>query len=366
MNIVCYINKISLGGAERVMSVLANGLSKRGHKVTLVIDYSMTDEYLLNPQINKIVLDGDYNKTKIKNPFVRTVSRIKKIREICKKENADILVSFIKEANERAILATRGLKTKNLISVRVDPKVGYQSLIEKIIACYLYRYADGCVFQTEEAKAFYSKTIQNKSAIIYNPVSSSFYQVTGRPGSRKQIVSCGRLARQKNYELLIRAFAEVHKKHIDYELHIYGTGQLQKELEKLIVDLGMDSKVILKGRCNNIPDAIKDASLFVLSSDYEGLPNALMEAMALGLPVISTDCSGGGARLLIRNGNNGYIVPCNDIEKLSKRINYCLENYDNSLICGQNAKIDAKKYSEENIVMEWEKYLYRILKKDYN
>ena len=360
MNIICYINKLDDGGAERVMSVLANGLARRGHVVTLVTDYSAQREYALDQQVKRIVINGEFGQAE-KHGVLRTMKRVFFLHQLCKKNRADIVISFIRLANFRSILATRFLKTKNLISIRIDPKIGYRNKKQAALAKALYPLADGCVFQTEDAQTWFTSEIQRKSQIIFNPVSDAFFGVEGVAMQEKRIVSCGRLTRQKRFDLLIGAFHKVCDEFPDYKLEIYGSGSLQDQLQAQINALGRQDQICLMGRCEDVPNTIKNAGLFVLSSDYEGLPNALMEAMALGLPVISTDCGGGGARALIENGEDGLLVPCNDVDALAEAIRKSLADPEATKIRGQKAGEKAQGFATEKIISQWETYIQEIV-----
>ena len=361
MKIVCYVNKLSDGGAERVMSVLANGLSRMNNRVILVTDYMTPNEYPVDPCITRAILDGEFSGVCSKGRITRTLRRIFQIRSICKKHKADIIVSFASEANFRAILATRCLNTKNLISVRVDPKVGYRDKKTAVLAKQLYPLADGCVFQTADAQAWFPSEIQKKSKVILNPVSNAFFGVAPAETRTKRIVSCGRLGKQKRFDLLIDAFNLICDDFPEYKLEIYGQGELQSELQAQIDSLGRQNRISLMGRCNDVPNTIRDASVFVLCSDFEGLPNALMEAMVLGIPVISTDCSGGGARALIDQSVNGRIVSCGDTRALADAIRAYLEDPEKADQHGKKAAEKATGFSTERIVAVWEAYIKEIV-----
>lgn len=360
MNIICYINKLNDGGAERVMSVLANGLEAKGHNVTVVTDYSVPNEYALREGVRRIALDGEMGQQK-KNGVIRTAGRVLRLRKLCKDTKADGVISFMRLANFRAILATRFLKTKNLISVRIDPKIGYRSKSAKQIAKWTYPMTDGCVFQTDEAKAWFAPKVQEKSRVIFNPVSDAFFKTVPALTQEKKIVTCGRLEKQKRFDLLIDAFHKVCDEFPDYKLEIYGVGALREKLQMQIDELGRQDRIKLMGRCEDVPNTIKNASLFVMSSDFEGLPNALMEAMVLGLPVISTDCGGGGARALIEDGVDGLIVPCGDADALTEAIRRSLADPDTAKLRGKKAGEKAKGFSTEKIIDQWEAYIQQIV-----
>ena len=361
MRIICYINTLSGGGAERVMSVLANGLSRRGHIVTVVTDYSTPKEYALDVSVKRAVIDGEFDAGR-KGEKLRSLRRVGWIRRFCKQERADIVISFIRNASFRAILATRFLKTKSLISVRIDPKRGYRSWSIATLAKLLYPLADGCVFQTEEAQLWFAPRIQKKSRIIFNPISDAFYKVDPAPMTEKRIVTCGRLEKQKRFDLLISAFNKVCDDFPEYKLEIYGVGPLEETLQGQIDAMDRRDRIRLMGRSTDVPNTIKNASLFMLSSDYEGLPNALMEAMALSLPVVSTDCSGGGARALIEHGEDGLIVPCDDVDALATAIRANLEDLEAAKLRGEKAGKKAAGFSAEKIVALWDAYITQIVK----
>lgn len=362
MNIICYLNMLNCGGAERVMSVLANGLHRRGHSVTVVTDYRSDNDYPLDTGIGRVIFEGDFAGTTAKGRISRTVSRICKLRKLCRQKKADVIISFVEDMNSRAILATRGLKTKNLISVRVDPKQLLKNRTKRLQMKLLYPMADGCVYQTEDARQAMPEKLQRKSRVIFNPVSDTFYGVQGIPVSQKRVVSCGRLTEQKRFDLLIDAFSQVCDDFPDYTLDIYGTGALEGKLQEKIDTLGRTDNIRLMGRCEDIPNAIKDASLFVLASDYEGLPNALMEAMALSLPVVSTDCGGGGARALIEDGADGMIVPCDDVNALAEAIRRNLADPEGAKQRGYLAEEKAKGFTSQQVVALWEDYLKTLVK----
>ncbi len=362
MKIICYLNMLNCGGAERVMSVLANGLHRLGHSVTVVTDYSSPNDYPLDEGVDRVIFGGAFTGIDAKGRLKRTFSRIVKLRKLCKQKDADVVISFIEEANSRAILATCGLKTKNLISVRADPRHLRKSRANRIQMKLFYPWAEGCVYQTEDARQAMPVNLQKKSRVILNPVSDTFYGVQGTPGAEKRVVSCGRLTKQKRFDLLIDAFDRVCDEFPDYKLEIYGVGLDQEKLQAQIEGLGRQDRIRLMGRCEDVPNTIKDASLFVLSSDYEGLPNALMEAMVLSLPVASTDCGGGGARALITHGEDGLIVPCDDVDALAEAIRQNLADPAAAIRRGKRAGEKAKNYTSQQVVAQWEGYLKAIVK----
>lgn len=311
MKVLFYINAIHHGGAERVIVNLSNIFVNRGIDVSLVTSFKDDWEYPCDKNVSRIVL----NDKQITGFVKRNLFLTRALRKVIKSEKPDAVVSFMAEPNFRAILATRGLKTRTIVSVRNDPEREYPTRVHKILAKTLYKMADGVVFQTEDAKKWFPKSVQEKSRIIMNQVDEKFF-TTSYDGERKHIVTTGRLTAQKNHKMLIEAFSKISHE-VEDNLIIYGEGELRGELEKYISDLGLENRVLLPGAVKDVPNTIKSAKLFVLSSDYEGMPNSLLEAMALGLPCISTDCPCGGPREVLGN-IDGCLVEVGNADKMAE------------------------------------------------
>lgn len=358
MKIAFYINAIHEGGAERVMVNLASNFVNAGDDVILITSFKDTWEYPYSKKIKRYILEKNGVSS---SKFKRNIFRILELRKVLKKETPDCIVSFMAEPNYRAIIASRGLKIKTIISVRNDPNKEYPGKIGKFLGRFLLPIADGCVFQTAEAQQWFPKKLQNKSKIIYNAVKEDFFEVK-RHVVKNTVVTCGRLEEQKNHRLLINAFELVLRKHPDVKLFIYGEGKLKSDLTELLINKGMSNNVFLCGNSNNIPKILSEAEIFVLSSDYEGMPNALMEALASGVPCISTDCPCGGPSMLIKQNLNGILIPVGDSEKLFLEICNLLENKKNKEKIGRNARDLAKQYKPDVIFQQWNIYIKNILK----
>lgn len=354
--ILFYINSISYGGAEKVLVNLANSLSINGYQVIVVTSFKDDEEYILHESVKRLLLDsGEEDKTFLK----RNISRVLKLRKICTFEKPSIVISFMAEPNFRSIIATRFLGIKTLISVRNDPNMEYKSLLFKILAHLLFPLVDGCVFQTEDAKKWFSKYVQKKSRIVFNQVDENFFNVNFS-GNRQNIVTVGRLEKQKNHKLLIKAFSNVAEYFTSDDLHIYGNGSLFFELQEYIKDLNLEKRVFLKGTFDNLHEVIHSSKLFVLSSNYEGLPNALMEAMTMGIPVISTDCPCGGPKLLVENETSGILVPVEDESELTKAIIRVLTFEDLQKSFSINARIKSQDFHPEVVFKTWKSYIEEI------
>ena len=353
-----YINSISTGGAERVIVNLANYFAENGYESVLVSSYYSSHEYSLCSSVRRLSLE----KEEIQQSRIRrNLSRVKKLREICKNEKPDVLVSFMKEPNFRAILATFGLSIKTIVSVRNDPNIEYAGTEGKFVGKVLLSLADGCVFQTEDAKKWFPRKLQNKSKIIYNAVKEDFYKVERKP-QKGEIVTCGRLTNQKNHAMLIDAFTEVAKKFPYATLKIYGEGDLKETLQKQINNLSLQNKVFLMGVTENVAKALETADLFVLSSDFEGMPNALMEAMAVGVPSISTDCPCGGPKELFGEELSCQLIPVGNSKALSQKIIDFFES-DNVVRVDLSSKFKtvAQKFNPQKTNREWLDFVSSIL-----
>lgn len=351
--ILLYINTIAGGGAERAIVNLATGLAKRDYHVILVTSTREENEYKLGDGVERLSLEDNLVK---QSRLIRNISRIKKIRVICKDKNPDIVITFMAEPSMRAQIATVGLRTKVIVSVRSDPNRVYSGLIGFLLGKVLLPMADGCVFQTRKAQEWFPHKLQKKSAVIYNPVSMDFYEVHRRPVENR-IVSCGRLCEVKNHKLLIKAFAEVLKEIPNAQLEIYGEGELRNELQSLNQELGIADYVSLMGNEMDIPKVFSVADLFVLSSNQEGLPNALMEAMAAGLPSIATDCPCGGPRELFGNELEELLVPVKDVQAMSRKMIEVLSDKDRKQDTGMKMKLKAKNFYMEHVLDDWVEFL---------
>lgn len=351
MKCLLHISVISGGGAERVLCQLSNYLVKTS-EVILLISHKTQNEYELDGRIRKMYIEDEIENHSI-------INQIKYIRNLIRKECPDICISFLPEPNFRLLLSSIGLKTKTLISVRNDPEKEYSSSIYKGLANILYPIADGIVFQTKSAKEWFSKKIQHKSRIIMNQVASDFFST--KHSSEEYFIATGRLNSQKNYYLMIEAFSKIIQKYPKEELRVYGEGELKKELEIYIKNLKADENVMLMGRTDNIAEVLSHAKGFLLSSDFEGMPNGLLEAFAVGVPCISTDCPCGGPQTIIKNGFNGLLTPVNDSEKFYCAILEVIENPDKRKQMAKNAKIKAEEFSPEKVFGDWMAYIDELV-----
>lgn len=298
------------GGAERVVSELANSFAEHGHQVSIMVAKAPECVYPLKDQVKLVDLSAKDNGI---------LSRICALRSCVKENQYDVVISFLTGTNAETLLALAGLGVPVVVSERNNPYVDPKDKMYRFLRAVTYPFATGYVFQTPDAQAFFSKWIQKKSTVIMNPINPQLPAVYS--GEReKRVVNVARLFEQKNQKMFIDAFREFSESHPDYIAEIFGDGPLEKELSEYIRSIGMEAKVFLRGFCKDVLPQIANASMFVMSSDYEGMSNALIEAVGMGIPCISTDHPIGGARMTIQNGVSGFLVPVGDAHTLAEKM----------------------------------------------
>ena len=362
--VLFHIHAMGRGGAERVVSILASALVNDGIEVTLVTLWKEKNEYEIPEKVKRITIDDKLNKT---GKIEKTLGRYTVLRKVIKDEEPDIVISFCNKANFRASISMQGLKTPLIVSVRNNPDMDYRPY--RLQTMIMEKKASGCVFQTEYAKEYFSKRLQDKSVIIWNPIDEKYIKADANPewnsdNKVKRIVSVGRIARQKNHMVMFKAFETVKDEHPDAVLELYGEDFKDgsfAELKDYIEKRGLDKVVKYMGLSSHIEEDIKDAYMFVMSSDYEGMPNALMEAMALGLPVISTDCPCGGPAMLIENGVNGILTPVKDYESMAEAMKKLLDDEDNRNRMAREALKIRDKADIESIYGSWKEYIGKTI-----
>lgn len=348
MKIVFVTPGMNFGGAERVISILANIWCDMGHDVSMLITATNKPPvYKMNKKI-KVEYFVDFDEKGISH-----FKLIAAIRKFVTKEKPDSVISFMNDVCAYTIIALMGTGIPVIYSERNDPNKTNQGKLEKIFRKIVEIGAKHIVFQTNGARNYYSKMVQRKSSIILNPVDLNKIPVrTIENINYSEIVSVGRLEPQKNQELLVDAFSIVCKKHNNIILKIFGDGTLKSRLQNRIVEQRLTDRVFLMGAKSDVLEQIKEAFCFVLSSDFEGLPNALIEAMCMGMPCISTDCSPGGAKELLGD-ERGIVVPCGNKEKLAEAIDMYLNNKDIALQYGQVAYELRQEIEANTIAKEW-------------
>ena len=221
---------------------------------------------------------------------------------------------------------------------------------------YCFSKAFRVVFQTEDAQKCYKEDIQNKSVIIPNPVKEDLPKPFN--GNRdNRIVAVSRLDEQKNIPMMLRVFKEFVKKNKNFVLEIYGRGENEEKLKQYALDIGISDKVKFKGFDKDVHNKIKLARMYISTSDYEGISNSMLEALAIGLPCVCTDCPAGGARMVIRSGYNGFLVPVRDEDSMVKTMDYVVNNLEEMEQVSKRAAEVRIDLSVDKICSKWEKIL---------
>lgn len=348
--IAIYLNSLSRGGAERVSVILAEYFANRNVECILLTTNTATEEYTVPKKVKRISLNNE--KTFLK--------KIIALRKIIKGEKIKKVLIMDTPGCIYAIPATINLNVKKIVSERNDPHNFSGKKIVKIISRLLMRTADGFVFQTLDAQKYYQKLLKNNGVIIYNPLFSKKLPIRDERKIEYNIVSVGRLTEQKNQKMLIDAFSKICDRFSEYSLTIFGEGPLREELTNYIKEINLENRIFLPGNKENVTDLIKNASLFVLTSNYEGMPNALIEAMAIGIPCISTDCPCGGPRTLIKHMKNGMLVQLNDVSGLAKMLKYCIENKEVMLKISRESIKIKDELDMNKICKQWYEYIKSI------
>ena len=363
LKILIHINSLGRGGAERVVSILSGEFIKMGHQVVIATEWTSEDEYALDPSVSRVhagLLAEDENKSRIS----KIVLRYTRLRKCVLAERPDVVLSFCNKANFRSAAALAGTGIPLIVSVRNDPVTDYAPY--RISTWLMEHIAAGCVFQTEQAKEFFSKAFQGGSCIILNPVSVQYtdrpfrYRAENAAGEGRSILSVGRITPQKNFVLLVRAFRLIADKVPDARVLIYGDVQEEdyaEQLKREISGSGLEDRILLMGLSEDVASVLEHAYMFVLSSDYEGMPNALLEAMAMGLPCVATDCPCGGPATLITNDVSGLLVSAGDPEALAEAMLQVLEHPEYANRLSGNAAQIRQQVQPEKVASEWIRFI---------
>ena len=361
--ILFHLNCFEQGGAERVVSNLANWLVQEDYEVLAATQWQGEEEFALDPRVRRIhvgLRPEDEGRGRIAKIFLR----FRYLRQLIRSERPDVVISFTRRPNYRALIAAIGTKTPVITAVRQDPKSYYNSMADRILIPLLYPRAAGCVFQTREQMESFPKALQKRSAIILNPVNDKYLDVPEGGKKEKLVVQSGRLVEFKNQAMLLRAFVKVHEKHPDYSLKIYGPDSFdgtRERLEAIISKNHAGSYIALMGGSDFLEKELPKAAVYAFSSDYEGMPNALLEAMTMGMPVVATDCPCGGPRTVITHEVNGLLIPVGDEKAMENGINRLIEDQQLAQRLGRQARRIREKINGQAILLQWKSYIEEIL-----
>lgn len=343
MKISFVIGSLGRGGAERVISILANDYCSRGWDVDIVLMLKKAVEYPLDEHISIVDLTGP-RSSYIKNALYW----VKSIRTYLKERKPDRVVTFVGRINALVLTATLGMKQTIIVSERNDPKHDGRGKGMLWYCNCIYRLADKIVYQNAYEKSCFDKVLANRGYIIPNPIAVN----TQKEDTEEMIIAtAGRLGPQKNQAMLIRAMAQVHEKYPEVKCRIYGEGALREALQQQIRALKLENVVTLEGNVSDIHERLAKCSIFVMTSSFEGLSNALIEAMMMGLPCITTNFP--GVDELIASGENGLLVPLNDHMALAQQIERLIGDRAFAMKLANNAKEYAQQFRAEVVLQQW-------------
>ncbi|MBD5458799.1 MAG: glycosyltransferase family 4 protein [Lachnospiraceae bacterium] len=355
-----YIGSLDKGGAERVFVNLAEYFKNKGYQIVMVTQYRKAEEYELADGIKRVISDITPQET-TGSRLINFYRRVRKLHRVWKEEAPDLVLSCVGKNNFMAIVTTMFTKTKPVVSVVGETKEEYPGRLMRFLANLLFPYASGVILQTERSRSFFSKKVSKTAIILPNSLNPLFLRERFQGEREKRIVSVGRLDANKNHEMMIRAFAALADRYPEYTLTIYGEGELREALLKLIGSLNLEDRVFLPGVIPDVAEKIEKAAMFLLVSYSEGISNALIEAMALGLPVIATDVPSGGTQELIRHGENGLVIPTGDEKALEKALDTLLSDRELAEKLGEEAHRIQERLAPDKVNEQWREYFEKII-----
>lgn len=361
--IMFHLNCLERGGAERVVTNLSNQFCKEGDEIIVATQWYGEEEFELDRGVRRVhvgLKETDANK----NTLIKAILRVWYLRKFIQEEKPDVVVAFAYKAIYRTLIASLFIKMPVIIAVRTDPVGHYDSKLDKILIPLLYPRASGAVFQTEGQRDFFPKYIRENSCIILNPVTDKYLNVEHPAQKEKTVVHSGRLVDFKNQQLLIEAFVQVHEKHPEYDLKIYGGDSFDgtKELlEETIQKHNAQCYVHLMGSSDELEKQLIKGEVYAFSSDWEGLPNALLEAMVLGMPIVATDCPCGGPRTIMEHRKSGLLVPVKDKDALANGIIELIENPEYAVSLGNEARKLADRVNGPAIIDQWKEFIEKTI-----
>lgn len=347
MKVVFILPNLGSGGAERVVTILSKALRERGLAVDIVL--------MMNDLVQYSVPEG-VELVRMNTKELSKIDRIRVARDYFKNQKKNfrrvVAIPFQDTCLKYTQAAVAGLGIPVVACERNDPYQKGSKGIARIKANLPFALADRCVFQTPDARDYYCTAVRKKSTVIVNPLILR-QNIHWQGQESKNMISVGRLDPQKNQKILIDAFARFHGKFPEYTLEIFGEGSLRPQLQAQIDGLGLENTVFLRGHASDIHDRLEQAAMFILPSDYEGMSNALIEALAIGVPVVTTDHPIGGARMLVKDGVSGLLTPVGDSDALYRAMERLTMDPELACTLGRNGIRVREMLAVDAVVRQW-------------
>jgi glycosyltransferase involved in cell wall biosynthesis len=363
-NITLFLNHLLDGGAARVAVNLTRAWAEMGRNVTLLtVDAGRNDAfYPVHPSARHQPLGLLADSANPLAAAARNLGRVWKLRQAIRASRPDLLVSFLDRNNVMALLACRTLPgLPVIVSERTDPSQRPIGYAWERLRRWTYPWADCLVVQSRHAMDYFPPAVRARTRVIANAVLAPALDGPPPPrGPRRMAVTMGRLHPVKGHDLLIEAFAALAGVRPEWDLAIYGEGPARADLEALVRERGLEGRVRLPGQTDQVEARLREADLFVLPSRAEGFPNALAEAMACGLPVVSFDCHSGPSEL-IRDGVDGVLVPAGDVAALSRAMAGLMAAPEQRARFAEAAPEVVTRFSEASILARWEDVIQDVV-----
>jgi glycosyltransferase involved in cell wall biosynthesis len=358
MKIAMVISSMSLGGASRVMSILANCWARRGDDVVIItLDMPEADAFVLHPAVRRVGLDlMGYSHGPVA-ALMNNQKRLRGLRHAIAASRAPVVLSFEDRTNVMVMFATLGMRVRQVICERTDVTRHRIGRLWPVLRRLSYPLATALVVQTR-ALVPWARSVMfgaRRVHVLPNPVPMEAFASASRGARGHTLVSVGRLEPEKGYDVLLRAFARVAPEFPDWDLVIAGDGTQREPLAALVRALGLAGRARLAGHIAEPGTVLAEGAIFVMASRYEGFPNALLEAMASGLPVISTACV--GSCELVAEGVSGILVPVEDDEALAAGLRRLISDEKLRDRFGRNALAAARRYALDSVIHEWDAVL---------
>lgn len=367
MRLTLVISSLACGGAERVLVLLTEGFLKKGHKVAVVtLSARETDFYKLPDVVHRLALNTMGKSPTLIHALGNNLRRLLILRQAIRSTQPDVVISFVARTNVLTLLALIKTSYPVFATEHSDPSMKYYGNAWEKLRRLTYPYAAKVVSVSQGVDRHFDWLTKTKRAVVYNPfiVTEDAQSLTRLPKGadldKQWIISMGRLIYQKGFDILLSAFQKLANRYPNWQLLILGEGELRIELENLRDNLGLSGQVFFPGAISNPFPVLKRAKLFVMASRFEGFPMAHGEAMACGLPIVSTDCPS-GPREIIRDGVDGILVPNEDMSALATAMERLMSNESERKRLAARAPEVAERFSLEKVMEIWELILKEVV-----